>query len=222
MTLSLPLVTGTALLDSLNPCAISVLLLTIGFLLSINSARKHILTVGGLYIFGIYLTYISIGIGILSALVFFGIPHIMSKIGATILIIFGFLNLGEAFIPNFPVRLVIPRFIKPQIAKLIYQASYISAFILGILVGLFEFPCTGGPYLLILSLLHDKSTVIEGTFYLIYYNFLFVSPLIVLLIFTTGPKVMSKFDSWRKSKSKLISVFYALTTIILGIVIFFL
>jgi cytochrome c biogenesis protein CcdA len=222
MTLSLPLVTGTALLDSLNPCAISVLLLTIGFLISVNSKRSRIMSVAGLYIFAIYLTYIFIGIGILSALTFFGIPHIMTKIGAAILIIVGLLNLGESTIPKFPVKLVIPSFIKPQLGKLIYKASYPSAFILGILVGLFEFPCTGGPYLLILSLLHDKSTIATGALYLIYYNLLFVSPLLAILVFATSPKITARMESWRHSNTKSVSLFSAIATLILGIVIFFL
>lgn len=222
MTLTLPLVTGTALLDSTNPCAISVLLLTIGFLLSVNSSRQRIFRVAGLYIAAIYITYILIGIGILSALTFFGIPHIMTKIGASILILYGFINLAEALIPGFPIKLVIPKFIKPQIGKLIYQASYPSAFILGILVGLFEFPCTGGPYLMILGLLHDKSSALEGALYLIYYNLLFVSPLILILILSSSKQVTDKLDSWRHSNSKTLSLFSSLATIILGFVIFFL
>jgi cytochrome c-type biogenesis protein len=222
MTLTLPLVTGAALLDSINPCAISVLLLTVGFLISVNSNRRHILTVAGLYIFAIYLTYIFIGVGILSALTFFGFPHIMTKIGSVILIIFGFLNLGESLIPSFPIKLAIPAFIKPQLGKLIYQASYVSAFILGVLVGLFEFPCTGGPYLLILGLLHDKSTITAGTLYLLYYNLIFVAPLIIILAAASSKGVMSKIESWRHSNSKTVDLFSAVTTIILGFVIFLL
>lgn len=222
MTLSLPLVTGTALLDSVNPCAISVLLLTIGFLISGNSARKKILMVSGIYIFGIFLSYILIGIGILSALTIFGIPHVMTKIGAVVLIIVGLINLSEALIPAFPIKLAIPAFIKPRLGSLIYQATYPSAFILGILVGLFEFPCTGGPYLLILGLLHDKSTLILGTLWLIYYNLIFVSPLILILLFSSSKAVTSKLDTWRHTNSKIMSVWTSLATLILGFVIFFL
>jgi cytochrome c-type biogenesis protein len=222
MNLTLPLVTGAALLDSINPCAISVLLLTIGFLISINSARRRILSVAGVYIFAIFLTYIFIGVGILSALTFFGIPHIMTKIGAVVLILAGLINLAEALIPSFPIKLVIPAFIKPQLGKLIYQASYPSALFLGILVGMFEFPCTGGPYLLILGLLHDKSTVLSGTLWLIYYNLLFVSPLVFILLLATGKNITSRLEAWRHTNSKKVSILTALATLILGFVIFLL
>ena len=39
--------------------------------------------------------------------------------------------------------------------------------ILGALVALFEFPCTGGPYLFVLTLLHDYANFWKGFWYLI-------------------------------------------------------
>jgi cytochrome c biogenesis protein CcdA len=222
MNLTLPVVTSAALLDSVNPCAVSVLLLTIGFLVSLNSSRKKILSVTGLYILGIFLIYIIIGLGILKTLTFFGVPHFMTRFGALILIIFGLLNLLESIIPDFPIKLGIPKFIKPQIARHMYQATSVSAFFMGILVGLFEFPCTGGPYLLILSLLHDKSTWISGFLYLIYYNLIFVSPLIAIIIITTNPRITSKLSLWRRNHAKKLSIITSTATIFLGFVIFLL
>lgn len=222
MELTLPVVTIAALLDSVNPCAISVLLLTMGFMVSLNASRKRIISVTGLYILGIFLTYIFIGLGVLSALTFFGIPRAMSKIGAVILILTSLINLAGVYIPNFPIKLVIPTFIKPQIAKLMYKASFVSVFLMGVVVGLFEFPCTGGPYLLILSLLHDNATIGLGAAYLIYYNLIFVSPLIAILVLGTAPTVSDRIKAWRKSNSTNAEIFGALATLILGVVIFLL
>jgi len=222
MNLTLPVVTSAALLDSINPCAISVLFLTIGFLISLNSSRKKILSVTGLYILGIYLVYIIIGLGILKTLTFFGVPHFMTRFGAFILIIFGLLNLLGSLMPDFPIKLGIPKFIKPQIARHMYQATSVSAFLMGVLVGIFEFPCTGGPYLLILSLLHDKSTWSSGFLYLIYYNLIFVSPLIAVVLITTNPRITSKLSIWRHDHSHQVSIISSLATILLGFVIFLL
>src|SRR3989338_3660240 len=61
----LPLVAVAALLDSVNPCAFSVLLVTIAFLLNIGKARSQIFAIGGTYILGIFAVYILIGLGIL-------------------------------------------------------------------------------------------------------------------------------------------------------------
>src|SRR3989344_1391690 len=57
----LPLVAVAALIDSINPCAFSILLLTIAFLFSLGKARGSILKIGGAYILGIFAVYILIG-----------------------------------------------------------------------------------------------------------------------------------------------------------------
>ena len=49
----LPVIAGAAVADSINPCAFSILFLSIAFLFSLNKDRKYILKAGGLYIFGI-------------------------------------------------------------------------------------------------------------------------------------------------------------------------
>lgn len=219
MSLTLPVVTIAALLDSLNPCAISVLLLTLAFLISLRKNRREILITAGVYILGIFLTYLLIGLGILTALTFFGIPRVVSKIGALILIITGAISLFENLIPGFPLHLQIPGFIKPRLARLINRATLPAMFILGVLVGLFEFPCTGGPYLLILSLLHDKSTLVSGILYLFYYNLIFISPLILILTLGSHPVLNSKIQSFRHAHGKKTDLISSLLLIILGIII---
>src|SRR3990172_2498937 len=56
------LIAFAALLDSVNPCAFSVLFLTIAFLFSLGRSRKSILKAGFVYIFGIFAVYILIGL----------------------------------------------------------------------------------------------------------------------------------------------------------------
>lgn len=221
MSLTLPVVTAAAFLDSINPCAVSVLLLTIGFLVSLEKSRRQIYAITGIYILGIFLTYILIGLGVLQALSFFGIPKALSKFGAITIIVTGLLSLGERFIPDFPIHLALPKFTKPSIAKLINQATLPATFLLGVLVGLFEFPCTGGPYLLILSLLHDKATYFSGALYLIYYNLIFVSPLVLILFFAGNPVLHERFLVWRKRHLATADILTSLAMILLGLVIFF-
>ncbi|KKU62950.1 MAG: hypothetical protein UX86_C0039G0002 [Candidatus Amesbacteria bacterium GW2011_GWC1_47_15] len=222
MQLTLPLVTSAAILDSINPCAISVLFLTIGFLLSLNKSRPQIVVIAGAYILGIFFTYVLIGLGVLQALTLFGIPRAISKFGAGILLVTGFINLLDHYIPDFPVKLGIPAFSKPSIARLMQQATLPAVFFMGVLVGLFEFPCTGGPYLLILTLLHDQGTFAKGAFYLIYYNLIFVSPLVVILALASTPAVLTRFEAWRKTNSASLNLWTAIGMIVLGIIIFLL
>src|SRR3989344_7196863 len=72
------LIAIAALVDSVNPCAFSVLFLSITFLFGLGRSRNDIIKMGLLYIFGIFTTYILIGLGVLKVLSLFNIPHLMS------------------------------------------------------------------------------------------------------------------------------------------------
>ncbi len=216
------LVIISALIDSLNPCAFSILLLTVAFLFSLGKDRKQILKIGGLYIFGLFLVYFLIGLGVLKVLTLFNIPHFMSRIGASLVILLGSINILNEFFPQFPIKLKIPSFIHPQLAKIIHKISLAGAFLLGFLVGLFEFPCTGGPYFLILSLLHDTQTLIKGVFYLLIYNLIFILPLVIILLGASNKIFMEKIEAWRHSQKVNFRLLSGLLMIFLGILIFFL
>src|SRR3989338_8362663 len=176
-----PLVSLSALIDSLNPCAFSILLLTVAFLFSLGAMRSGIIKVGAAYIFGIWLAYLLIGLGLLGTLHIFNTPHFMGKLGAFILIAMGIINLLNEFIPKFPIKLQIPHSAHSKMADLMKKSSLPAVFFLGILVGLCEFPCTGGPYLMVLGLLRDSATYTKGFFYLVWYNLLFILPLAAAL-----------------------------------------
>jgi cytochrome c biogenesis protein CcdA len=216
----LSIVALAAIIDSINPCAFSVLFITTAFLFSINKSRKDILTAGFLYVFGIFLIYTFIGLGTLQVLSFFNIPHFISKIGAILIILAGAITALNEFFPNFPIKLKIPSFAKGEIAGLINKASFFAAFILGVVVGLSEFPCTGGPYLFILSLLHDQVAFWNGFWYLIFYNFIFIAPLVVLLFIAVNRKVLDTVNTIRKEGSKNTRIWTAIVMIVLGAVIF--
>lgn len=216
----LSIVTFTAFLDSINPCAISVLLLTIGFLLSLNKVRSEIYKISMAYILAIYVTYLFIGLGVLQALTILGFPHVLAKIGAFILFGSGLIALLGDLIPSFPIKLKIPNAAHPIMAKYIKKATYPSMIVLGILVGLFEFPCTGGPYLTILSLLHDKASFSSGLMYLLYYNIIFVLPLIIILMMANTKTVLGKVGDWRKKYTKRVDIVSSILMMLLSVIIF--
>lgn len=216
----LPLVGVAALIDSINPCAFSILILTIAFLFSLGALRNRILKIGGIYILGIFIVYILIGLGILQTLHLFNTPHFMAKVGASLLIAWGALELINRFFPKFPIRLGIPQAAHRQMAGLMEKASVATAFILGGLVGLCEFPCTGGPYLMVLGLLHDQATWLRGLGYLFLYNLIFVLPLVTVLLIASEPKLLIKVQVWRKENVDNMRLWGGLAMILLGLAIF--
>ncbi len=220
--LLLPLVLIAALVDSVNPCAISVLLLTIAFLFSLGRLRSSVLKTGLFYILGIFVVYLLIGLGILQALHIFGVPHFMAKVGATLLIVLGVINLINEFWPSFPIKLGIPRSAHKKMAELMEKGSVPTAFVLGVFVGLCEFPCTGGPYLMVLGLLHDSQTYWLGLGYLVLYNLVFVLPLVVLLFIASDRSVLNKVQEWKRTNIRSMRLWGGVAVILLGASIFLL
>jgi cytochrome c biogenesis protein CcdA len=218
--LTFGVVTLAAMLDSINPCAFSILFLTIAFLFSIGRDRKSVLFTGSLYILGIAITYILIGVGVLKVLSFFNVPNGLAKFGAMVMVVFAVVDILDSYIPNFPIKLAIPKSAHHIIAKYINKASIFTALFMGVLVGMFEFPCTGGPYIFVLGLLHDNATFFSGFVYLIWYNFVFVLPLILALLFATNKKVANKIDSMRRDGTKKSRLIINMIFIILGILMF--
>jgi cytochrome c-type biogenesis protein len=217
----LPLLAVSAIIDSINPCAFSILLLTIAFLVSIGQLRNKVLLVGGMYVFGIFITYILIGLGILQTLMLFNTPNFMAKFGAILLIALGLINLINEFFPKFPIKLKIPAGAHKTMAQLIEKGSLPTAFLLGALVALCEFPCTGGPYLMVLGLLHDQATYVGGFGYLILYNVIFVLPLAIILLIASNKGLLGKVQAWQQSEKGQMRFISGLVMVALGVFIFF-
>ena len=218
----LPLVGVSAVIDSINPCSFSILLLTIAFLLSIGRLRNNILKIGTFYILGIFSAYFLIGLGIVHVLHIFNTPHFMGKLGAILLVVLGVINIINQIFPAFPIKLQIPQGAHRAMAKLMDKGSLPTAFALGALVGLCEFPCTGGPYLMVIGLLHDQVTYLRGVAYLVLYNTIFVLPLVVILILASRPALIEKVQAWQRKERSVMRYVVGIAMIALGALIFLL
>jgi cytochrome c-type biogenesis protein len=217
----LPLVLVSALLDSVHPCSFSILLITIAFLFGLQATREKILRVGGVYIAGIFASYLLIGLGILKVLHIFNTPHFMGKLGATLLILFGVVNLINRFFPNVPLKLSMPSFTKRPMANLMEKASFAAAFGLGALVGICQFPCMGGPYLMVIGLLRDQVTFAGGFLYLVLYNALLIIPLALVLWFAADKAVVDKMQEWKRDHVSRVRLTAGIAMVVLGALILF-
>jgi len=215
----LPLVLISSLLDSVHPCSFSILLITIAFLFGLQMTRKKILQIGGIYIAGIFASYLLIGLGILKVLHIFSVPHFMGKLGATLLIIFGIINLINRFFPNTPIKLSLPSVAHAPIARLMERTSMLAAFLLGALVGVCQFPCMGGPYLMVIGLLHDQVTYIAGFWYLFLYNFILIIPLALVLWFSADKTVVDKMQEWKRDHLSRVRLVAGVAMVVLGALI---
>jgi len=204
---TVPLVIAAGFVDGMNPCAFSLLIFFLSFLFSIQRRRLNVIGMGLIYVFGVFIGYLGIGLGLLQAVSLFGVEHIFGMFGVVLLFIMGLLQVREAI--TFGDRLLkFPGFAFPTFKRLTERATFPIALALGLMVSLFELPCSGAVYLGILVLLASKASFSEGFIYLVLYNVMFVVPLILLMLLATNADVLLKMDEWRvvsRRRLKLLS-----------------
>lgn len=222
MNVTLPLVLTTGLLDSLNPCAISLLLLYIGLLYTMRKDHKAIMQFGFFYVGAIYVTYFMIGLGLLQVINFFNVPFLFAKITAAIAIIFGILNIKEYFWPNSPFSIRIPMNIRQKASEWAHKATIPAAIVLGVIIALHEFPCSGAVYLVILGYLAKNETLTRGILYLMLYNLTFVLPLLAILGLASNRVLTEKFVNWQERMGRKMHLVLAVLMISLGVGMFLL
>lgn len=217
-----PTVISAGLLDSLNPCAISVALLFVAVMFTLEKSRSLILKIGFFYILSIYFTYLFIGLGLLRTIHIFSIPNFATKTGAIIAIIFGLLNIKEYFFPNAPFKIRMPISARHKALELAYKASIPAAVLMGVIIGISEFPCSGSVYLAIIGLLSLKESFFIGALYLVFYNVLFVSPLILIFLLSTNRTITEKIINWQERQGRKMHLVLAALMITIGTILLYL
>ncbi|TAN32524.1 hypothetical protein EPN28_04740 [Patescibacteria group bacterium] len=213
----LPLVAGTGFLDGIHPCAIAILIFFIAFLISMQKAFKNILVMGLVYVGVIFLTYLAVGVGLLSGIMFFGQHHFFAKVGSYLLILLGVLSLRDGFLPRFRLGLKMPKFSNDKIRALLEKATLPTVAGAAFLVGLCSIPCSGGIYAAITSLLASQTTFFTGFLYLILYNLMFIAPLVILLLVAANPFTLVKLGEWQQRNRRQQLIIMGIAMLALGI-----
>jgi len=216
--LSMITIIGAALVDSINPCAIAVLLILLGALLS-SGDRMKALKAGFAFTLSIYLAYFLFGLGLISVLQFSGISYWLSGIIGLFAIVVGLLNIKDYFwYGGGGFVMEIPRSWRPKLKSILGSVtSPLGAFLMGFIVCLFELPCTGGPYLFVLGLLAERSTALSSIPILLIYNLFFVLPLILItLLIYFGFSNVEKANEWKDKNIRILHLVAGLIMLVLG------
>jgi cytochrome c-type biogenesis protein len=203
--LTLPLVIGAALIDSINPCAFAVLLTFVAATLVLAerasasglAARWFLWRLGLVYVGAILLTYLGLGLGLLAFAGAIGQTHWVGRAAALGAIALGLLALQEGLVPEWGARLVVPAGPRGRLQALTGRATLPAVFGAGVLVGLCTVPCSGAVYLAVLGLLATQATLARGLAYLVLYNLLFVLPLVGLLAVVGSRPVFNRLGRWQ-------------------------
>jgi len=113
---------------------------------------------------------------------------------------------------------------RPKLKSLIGGVTSVpGAFVTGLVVSLFLLPCTSGPYIVILGLLAKEATKLLATQLLLFYNFIFILPMIgIVLAVYYGLTTTDKAEKWRQSKLRTLHLIAGIIMVCMGIwMIFF-
>ncbi len=224
-TISFIAITTAALLDSINPCAIAVLLVLLSSLHLSSRDRKRSTLAGMFFIAGVYIMYFLFGLGLLSIVRLSGLSEIIYTLIGFLAIIVGIFNIKDYFKRGaLGFVMEIPISWRPKIKKMMDSiTSPLGAFTIGLAICFFELPCTGGPYFFALGIMARLNSMTKVALILLYYNFIFVLPLLLinLLFFLYGKRFLNKTKKVKDKNRDYIHLITGAIMIVLGLLILF-
>ncbi|GIK64384.1 MAG: electron transporter [Chloroflexota bacterium] len=225
--ITLPTVITAGLLDGINPCAFTVLLLFITALTStikaeeasVKTLRLRLMSMGSIYIGAIFLTYLALGVGLLKSMSFFTEQHAPARIGALVAVLLGLWMLKDYFVPELGWNLHAPSWIGVRARRMGKQATIPALVVGGFLIGLCTVPCSGAVYLAVLSLLALQSSALLGYAYLVLYNVVFIMPLIVILAVASSRPSLNRLAHWNFHHKEWVRLVLGSGVVLMGLLI---
>ncbi len=211
------IVTGTAVIDAINPCAIGVLILMLSVLMGSKKTISRMLLLGFLYIGAVMLTYLLAGLGLLYFLT--KIPLWVTEyiaISVGVLIMFaGLLEVKDYFWYGKWFSLSIPASMAKKLHQYSTKTTIFGVIFLGVFVAGVELPCTGAPYLAIITMLSQYFDF-SAFLLLVWYNFVFVSPLIIILLLVATGTKLHDVKKWKQESRGMMRLAIGLMLIAMG------
>lgn len=225
------------LVDGVNPCAFATILFFIAFLSFIGRKGKELLIVGTSFTCSVFIVYFLIGIGIFSFVKNLTFIPIIKKVTFSIVgilaIIFGVLSIYDYFKFRMgkykEIKLQLPKFLKRRIhadirEKMQMRNYILASLVIGGLVSLSEFVCTGQVYFPTITFITTQvpSLKIKGLTYLFLYNLAFIVPLVIVFgVAYKGmtPTALNLF--WRKHGASTKLAISILFFLLGGLLIFY-
>lgn len=185
-----------------------------------RNTRDAVIKAGALLIAVIFATYFTLGLGLIQILapVQAYVPYV-ALFGAAVMILFGALNVRTYFFPGSGPTLRWTEWGLSSIRSLFEKPAGWATVGAGILIGIHSFPCPCTfVYPTILSLL-TRYPLTEAAFFLVGYNLMFVTPLIVMLAVASDARVAAKIEEWKCDKKQRIRLAFGVAMIVIAIAI---
>lgn len=220
-------ITLLALADSVNPCAIAVLAMVLMEILIQNPEKKRKVLWAGLgFILAVYVGYLIYGMIIIQFFIVFAQFLMKNSIyfynGLAILaMLVGALNIKDYFLyKKGTIGTEMPLFMRPKVKRIISRiTSPIGAFLIGFLVTIFLLPCTIGPYIVASGLISELG-FLNTIPWLLYYNLIFVIPMIVItLVVYWGFTRVEDVSGWKERNIRKLHLTAGILLLLVGLAI---
>ena len=215
-------VIATAAIDAINPCAIGVMILMISAVLTAGKSPRRLLFLGLTYTFAVFITYLVAGLGFLyflSTIPLFVVEYLSIIVGA-IIELAGILDIKDYFWYGKGFTLAIPVYFSHKIEQMSGTTTTAGVTFLGFFVAAVELPCTGAPYLAIITLLSQDFNFTAFLLLLIY-NIIFVAPLLVILFLVFFGVELQHIHTWKNMNKGSMRLAIGLLLIALGWLLIF-
>lgn len=226
--INLPILTATALANGLNPCGIGMLITFLGYLLVFGSKGKEkgwMLKTGVIYIMTVFVTYLLLG------LIFYQVAFYMQRwwlagafkqILGTLITLAGLIQVKDVFWQDLPIHLRMPKIGFERISKLMAKTSTGVTVLIGVLTTVFSTPCMLPLYIGTTAVIARSGLPMLGVLgYFLYYNLVFIMPLIVILISMVGGKQVVEMKEWEHKNTTWMRGLLGIALIIMGVMIAF-
>lgn len=224
------------LVDGVNPCAFVTIVFFISYLAFVGRKGKALLLVGLTFTVAVLMTYFLIGLGFLKFIQSLSFIPILARI-VYILTAGGVIVLGVLCIYDYMKYseddydesiLKLPNFLHKKIHNVIRERvrmrNYLlAAFITGFFISILEFACTGQVYLpTIIFVTNIQSLKARAILYLIFYNFCFILPLILVFLLAYKGMTSERLSAFWKKRGKMVKLLMAIVFFCLaGLLIFY-
>ncbi|OGY42224.1 MAG: hypothetical protein A2Y67_01775 [Candidatus Buchananbacteria bacterium RBG_13_39_9] len=210
--ISFALIATAGLLDGINPCAIGMLILLLGYLMVFSHEPHRMVRLGLIYIVTVFITYFLIGIlfsqivyQLLAQSWYQELSHIIKYIIIVVIWVAALINIKDFFAYGKWFSLGVSKGKVPLLLKLIKKVDWHATILLGMAVTVFELPCSLPLYVGSIAIMTATFHYLRTIGYLLVYNLMFVTPLIIvyaILVKThhifEAKDVQEKFNKWMK------------------------
>lgn len=233
---------GAGLADGVNPCAFAVIVFFVSFLAAYKYTKKEIIVVGSAYCLAVFLAYVLMGLGafhVLYAMKAFkyvtlvvqwgmvGLCGVFLLLSLYDLIVYQRTKKSEKMLLQLPtnykayIHKVMRFFLKDKHSSV--WRLLLAAFLVGFVVSGVEAVCTGQVYLptIVVILKEVNQHFWRATEFLLFYNLMFILPLVLVFVLTLCGKESATFNNWLKkhlglTKFLLCLVFLGLLVLLLA------